>query len=87
MSIQKTPRSAVADSMVRQRMKRVTSQEHLLQVIEELGARARRSLVKAAGDGGNSFRAGRYAGYVQAIQLLLDTDYAQAKALVDEGWL
>jgi hypothetical protein len=79
----------VADQLVQQRVERIASQEHLLSVLEELGGRARRRLRErgSAEAGGNSFRAGLYGGYVQAIQLLLDTTYEQAKALVDEGWL
>lgn len=87
MSTTTEPRSTVADQLVQQRVERIASQEHLLSVLEELGGRARRRLRERGGAGGNSFRAGLYGGYVQAIQLLLDTTYEQAKALVDEGWL
>ena len=73
--------SPVRDEIIHARLERIVSQEHLLEVLTELGARARRR------DRNNQFEAGMYTAYVQAIQLLLDCTYDQARTLVDDGFL
>ena len=86
----------VAEELFRRRLNRITSEEHVLQVMMELAARARRRWEeveksrRAMGwdesTTGPAFKSGLAAGYVQAVQLLLDCSHEQTLELVRE-WL
>jgi hypothetical protein len=73
--------STVRDDIIKRRLERVVSPEHILDVLTELAARARRR------DHNSQFQSGMYTAYVQAIQLLLDCTYDEAHALVEDGFL
>lgn len=73
----------MADELVQRRLERITTAEHVLEVLGELAARARRREASSS----DPFQSGMKAGYIQAVQLLLGVPYDQAKQLVEEEWL
>lgn len=85
-----TDDASVADAVIGKKIAAVTSEDHILAVVEELGRRAvRRSMeIKRGGSLDRKlWKSGNVSGYIQAISLLLDISYTDVQMLMENGWL